>query len=69
MKKYDTPTSRLLRAAGQGRHHVARMLLDSGVDVTAGGDHGETCLHSAAGGGCMEMVRYLMRRFGAVDCA
>jgi ankyrin repeat protein len=60
-------TLRLLRAAEQGRFHVARMLLAAGADVRAGGHNGETGLHSAAGGGQTEMVTYLLPLIGAVD--
>jgi ankyrin repeat protein len=60
-------TLRFLRAAEQGRVHVARMLLAAGADVRAGGHSGETGLHCAAGGGQTEMVTYLLPLIGAVD--
>ncbi|MHC4129749.1 MAG: ankyrin repeat domain-containing protein, partial [Planctomycetota bacterium] len=67
MNKPANRTLRLLRAAEQGRRHVAQMLLDGGADVTASGPSGETGLHSAAGGGQTEMVGFLLPLIGTID--
>jgi ankyrin repeat protein len=45
-----------------GRTHIAKFLLERGVDPAAGANVGQTGLHLAAHGGHLQTVKYLLKR-------